>query len=137
MFKSPKSLSLCIPRFLLRQHFLQICQKYSHVYKIKHEDDDNDKHKTKKDNQEDYLQLYKSRGQHLLTNQRVLDSIVQKSDVKPTDTVLEIGPGTGNLTLKLLQVAKHVIAVEIDKRMIDILNKRVAESGLKHKITVR
>ncbi|KAL8123757.1 hypothetical protein AgCh_011667 [Apium graveolens] len=86
--------------------------------------------------QEDYLQLYKSRGQHLLTNQRVLDSIVQKSDVKPTDTVLEIGPGTGNLTLKLLQVAKHVIAVEIDMRMIEILNKRVAESGLEHKITV-
>ncbi|KAK1357611.1 rRNA adenine N(6)-methyltransferase [Heracleum sosnowskyi] len=136
MFKSPKSLSLCIPRLVIRQHFLQFCEKYSHVYKNKREDEENDKFKKKKEDQEDYLQLYKSRGQHLLTNQRVLDSIVQKSHVKPTDTVLEIGPGTGNLTLKLLEVAKHVIAVEIDKRMIEILNKRVAESGLEHKITV-
>lgn len=137
MLRSPKSLSFCITRFIIRQHFLQICEKYTSGYKNKHEDDDNNNnHRKKVESQEDYLQLYKSRGQHLLTNQRVLDSIVQKSDIKPTDTVLEIGPGTGNLTLKLLQVAKHVIAVEIDKRMVEILNKRVSECGLQHKITV-
>lgn len=45
--------------------------------------------------------------------------------MKPTDTVLEIGPGTGNLTVKLLEVAKKVIAVEVDPRMIIELQRRV------------
>lgn len=137
MLRRPKSLSSCISRFIIRPHFLQICTKYSYGYNNRNEDDEDDKYRKRKENQEGYLHLYKSRGQHILTNQRVLDSIIQKSDIKPTDTVLEIGPGTGNLTLKLLQVAKHVVAVEIDKRMIEILNKRVVEHGFEDKLTVR
>ncbi|RAL46539.1 hypothetical protein DM860_004818 [Cuscuta australis] len=90
----------------------------------------------RKENQEVNINLLKSRGQHLLTNPRILDSIVRKSGILPTDTVLEIGPGTGNLTLKLLNVAGKVIAIEVDKRMIEILNKRVAEHGLRDKLTV-
>ncbi|MCL7036124.1 hypothetical protein MKW94_026248 [Papaver nudicaule] len=82
------------------------------------------------------IYLHKSRGQHILTNPRVLDAIVSKADIKPTDTVLEIGPGTGNLTIRLLGVAKKVIAVEIDKRMVGILNKRVSEHGFEEKINV-
>ncbi|KAM1047790.1 hypothetical protein FF1_027019 [Malus domestica] len=83
-----------------------------------------------------YLQLHKNKGQHLLTNQRILDSIVRKSAIKPTDTVLEIGPGTGNLTLKLLEAAHRVVAVELDKRMVEVLQKRVAESGVQDRLTV-
>lgn len=82
------------------------------------------------------IYLHKSRGQHILTNPRVLDAIVKKADIRPTDTVLEIGPGTGNLTLRLLDVAQKVIAVEIDKRMIEILNNRVSQRGFEDKITV-
>ncbi|CAN1225842.1 Ribosomal RNA small subunit methyltransferase, mitochondrial [Linum perenne] len=78
----------------------------------------------------------KSKGQHLLTNPRILDTIVRKSAIKPTDTVLEIGPGTGNLTLRLLQVAKKVVAVELDSRMVEVLQKRVAESGFEDKLSV-
>ena len=48
----------------------------------------------------------------------VVQSIVDKSGLKSTDTVLEIGPGTGNLTLKLLEKVKKVIAVEVDPRMV-------------------
>ncbi|XP_055806497.1 ribosomal RNA small subunit methyltransferase, mitochondrial isoform X1 [Solanum dulcamara] len=44
--------------------------------------------------------------------------------------------GTGNLTLKLLEVAEKVIAIEIDKRMIEILHKRVSERGLQDRLTV-
>ncbi|KAJ6732224.1 RIBOSOMAL RNA SMALL SUBUNIT METHYLTRANSFERASE MITOCHONDRIAL [Salix purpurea] len=91
---------------------------------------------TKEHNQQDYLFLYKSKGQHLLTNQRILDTIVRKSSINPTDTVLEIGPGTGNLTLKLLNVASKVVAVEIDKRMVEVLNKRVKEHGFEEKLSV-
>ncbi|KAF2290805.1 hypothetical protein GH714_015549 [Hevea brasiliensis] len=80
------------------------------------------------------LYLYKSKGQHLLTNPRVLDTIVRISQIKSTDTVLEIGPGTGNLTIRLLEVAKKVVAVEIDKRMVEILCKRVSEHGLHEKL---
>jgi 18S rRNA (adenine1779-N6/adenine1780-N6)-dimethyltransferase len=48
-----------------------------------------------------------------------------KANLKPTDKVLEVGPGTGNLTVKILEVAKHVTAVEMDPRMAAELTKRV------------
>ena len=49
--------------------------------------------------------------------------LVQKSGTKPTDVVLEIGHGTGNLTKKLLEAAKS--AVELDPRMLLELKRRV------------
>jgi 18S rRNA (adenine1779-N6/adenine1780-N6)-dimethyltransferase len=51
---------------------------------------------------------------------------VDKAGVKPTDVVLEIGPGTGNLTMQLLARAKKVIAIEVDPRMVLELQRRVA-----------
>jgi len=54
----------------------------------------------------------------------MLHSIVEKSAIRTTDIVLEIGPGTGNLTALLLEKAKKVIAIEIDPRMVAELNKR-------------
>ena len=41
--------------------------------------------------------------------------------------MLEIGPGSGNLTLKLLEVAQHVVAIEIDPRMVSELKKRIPQ----------
>ncbi|KAL5707092.1 18S rRNA (adenine(1779)-N(6)/adenine(1780)-N(6))-dimethyltransferase [Ranunculus cassubicifolius] len=64
------------------------------------------------------VSFHKSKGQHILKNPLLVDSIVQKSGIKSTDTVLEIGPGTGNLTKKLLEAGKMVIAVELDPRMV-------------------
>lgn len=51
----------------------------------------------------------------------MVQSIVEKAGIKSTDVVLEIGPGTGNLTMKLLERAKKVIAVEYDHRMVSSL----------------
>lgn len=82
------------------------------------------------------FQLHKSRGQHLLTNPRVLDSIVRRAQVRSTDTVLEIGPGTGNLTVRLLEAAAKVVAVEIDERMVYALHRRVSELGFQDRLTV-
>ena len=48
-----------------------------------------------------------------------------KANLKPTDKVLEVGPGTGNLTVRILEKAKHVTAVEMDPRMAAELTKRV------------
>ena len=70
----------------------------------------------------------KSKGQHFLKNPLVVNSIVEKAALKGTDTVLEIGPGTGNMTVKLLAAAKKVIAVEVDPRMVAEVQKRVAET---------
>jgi len=71
-----------------------------------------------------------------LINQAILDQIVLKAELKPTDTVLEIGPGTGNLTLKLLALVKKVIAVEVDPRMVAELQKRVTKTPWKPKLEI-
>jgi len=64
-------------------------------------------------------------GQHFLKNPAVVDAIINKSGIRPTDIVLEVGPGTGNLTVRLLPQAKKVIAVEFDRRMVREVLKRV------------
>lgn len=64
-------------------------------------------------------------GQHILKNPGVAEAIVQKANLKPSDVVLEVGPGTGNLTVRILEKAKKVIAVELDPRMAAEVSKRV------------
>ena len=67
-------------------------------------------------------------GQHFLKNPLVVNAIVDKANMRPTDVCLEIGPGTGNMTMKLLGKAKKVVAVELDPRMVAEVQKRVAGS---------
>ncbi|KAG8917621.1 Dimethyladenosine transferase [Tulasnella sp. 418] len=64
-------------------------------------------------------------GQHILKNPLVAQGIVDKANLRPTDKVLEVGPGTGNLTIRILEKAKQVTAVEMDPRMAAELTKRV------------
>eukprot|EP01127_Copromyxa_protea_P016190 TRINITY_DN4771_c0_g1_i1.p1 TRINITY_DN4771_c0_g1~~TRINITY_DN4771_c0_g1_i1.p1 ORF type:complete len:316 (-),score=57.90 TRINITY_DN4771_c0_g1_i1:66-1013(-) len=80
--------------------------------------------------------MLKKHGQHLLKNPMIIQKIIDKAEIKPTDTVLEIGPGTGNLTLRLLEAAKKVIVVEVDPRMVAELQKRVSSSPYKDKLHV-
>ncbi|KAL5561000.1 hypothetical protein UlMin_030747 [Ulmus minor] len=82
------------------------------------------------------ISFHKSKGQHILKNPLLVDSIVQKSGIKSTDTVLEIGPGTGNLTKKLLEAGKKVIAVELDPRMVLELQRRFQGTPLSSRLTV-
>ena len=63
-------------------------------------------------------------GQHILKNPGVAQAIVDKADLKQSDIVLEVGPGTGNLTTRILEKAKRVFAVEQDPRMAAELTKR-------------
>ena len=67
----------------------------------------------------------KQLGQHILRNPLVAQSIVDKAGLRSTDIVLEVGPGTGNLTVRILAQAKKVVAVEMDKRLAAELAKRV------------
>jgi 18S rRNA (adenine1779-N6/adenine1780-N6)-dimethyltransferase len=80
--------------------------------------------------------MNKSRGQHLLKNNNIIQEIVSKSGVNPSHTVLEIGPGTGNLTALLLDTAKSVVAVEIDPRMVATLVKRFSPTQNYHKLKI-
>jgi len=79
----------------------------------------------------------KSKGQHILRNPALVDSIVAKAGLKPTDTVLEVGPGTGNLTKRLLEAGvKAVVAVELDPRMVLELNRRFQGHPLSSRLKV-
>ena len=82
------------------------------------------------------ISFHKSKGQHILKNPLIVDSIVQKAGIKPTDTILEIGPGTGNLTKKLLEAGKVVVAVEVDPRMVLELQRRFQGSPLASRLKV-
>lgn len=66
----------------------------------------------------------KSLGQNFLINENVVENIVQKAEISKEDLVIEIGPGLGTLTKELLEKAGKVIAIELDKRMIEILTDR-------------
>ncbi len=75
-------------------------------------------------------------GQHFLKNPAVVDAIIHKSHIQPTDTVLEVGPGTGNLTVKMLPLCKKLVAVEYDVRMVREVLKRVEGSAKEHCFSV-
>ncbi|KAH7849404.1 hypothetical protein Vadar_017366 [Vaccinium darrowii] len=116
MLNRSESLSVFVSRLILGRHFLlQLFHSKSISGRRRHNlrgDEDIDKirfQKTKGRQEEGFIRLLKSR---------------------------EIGPGTGNLTWRLLEACEKVVAVEIDKRMVEILRSRAAESGLEDRLTV-
>lgn len=62
-------------------------------------------------------------GQHFILSDAVLETMVAESGVGPEDTVLEIGPGWGALTVRLCASAQSVVAVELDQRVLPALEK--------------
>lgn len=77
----------------------------------------------------------KSLGQNFLVNEGVLNKIIIAAEIKKDDIILEVGPGTGNLTAKLVLEAKEVIAVEKDKRLISQLQKSFTKPTFVNPIT--
>ncbi|PFH50352.1 hypothetical protein AMATHDRAFT_61156 [Amanita thiersii Skay4041] len=75
-------------------------------------------------------------GQHILKTPQTVQRIVEAANLKPTDKVLEVGPGTGNLTVRILDKAKHVTAVEMDPRMAAEVIKRVQGTPDQRKLEV-
>jgi 16S rRNA (adenine1518-N6/adenine1519-N6)-dimethyltransferase len=67
-------------------------------------------------------------GQHWLRSEAALTQIVQAATLTPDDRVLEIGPGTGVLTRKLLPVVQAVVAVELDRDLLQLLRKQFDRS---------
>jgi 16S rRNA (adenine1518-N6/adenine1519-N6)-dimethyltransferase len=66
----------------------------------------------------------KKLGQNFLIDENVVQSIVDASNITKDDLIIEIGPGLGTLTAKLLEKAGKVIAIELDERMMKILKDR-------------
>lgn len=67
----------------------------------------------------------RSKGQNFLINEEIYNKIIEISDLKKSDTVLEVGPGLGFLTCKLASKVKKVIAVEIDSNLASLLKKDI------------
>src|SRR5271154_1408530 len=70
------------------------------------------------------IQLTRSLGQNFLHDGNQLRRIVDTAEIKPTDKILEIGPGLGPLTELLLEKADEVLAVEMDGRLVEFLCER-------------
>lgn len=73
-------------------------------------------------------------GQHFLKDKNVIRRIVEKAGVKEGDLVLEVGPGRGALTEALLDAGAHVVAIEVDRSLVEYLKQ--AFSGKKLDIIV-
>ena len=70
------------------------------------------------------IKANKSLGQNFLIDDTVIEDIVGGASIVKDDLVIEIGPGLGSMTALLVEKAKKVICVELDKKMIKILNDR-------------
>ncbi len=75
------------------------------------------------------LRPTKTLGQNFVIDGNICQKIVRTAQVDENDSVLEIGPGLGSLTLALLQRAREVVAVEIDQRLVNRLPQTAREQG--------
>lgn len=66
----------------------------------------------------------KSFGQNFLVDEEVVNNIIKKAEVSNEDLIIEIGPGLGTLTSRLLEKAGKVICIEVDNKMVKILEDR-------------
>jgi 16S rRNA (adenine1518-N6/adenine1519-N6)-dimethyltransferase len=76
------------------------------------------------------MKAKQSLGQNFLINQPVTERMIALAGITRDDTVLEVGPGRGILTRTLLCNASHVIAVEKDDNLVDLLKEMFKESDL-------
>ena len=70
------------------------------------------------------IRANKDLGQNFLINNEVVENIVNSSEISQDDMVIEIGPGLGTLTKYLLEKAGKVLCIELDRKMIEILEDR-------------
>ncbi len=73
------------------------------------------------------FRLTKSLGQNFLTDKNIIDKIIEGSGITGGDLVIEIGPGIGVITYEASLTARQVIAVEIDRNLIPILQETLTE----------
>ncbi|KAF4677321.1 DNA polymerase epsilon subunit 2 [Perkinsus chesapeaki] len=75
------------------------------------------------------LVMYRNRGGHLLQNEDIITRILVAARIRPSDTVLEMGPGTGNMTIKLSELANRVVAMEVNEGLAKEVERRAEMKG--------
>ncbi|CAB4540947.1 MAG: 16S rRNA (adenine(1518)-N(6)/adenine(1519)-N(6))-dimethyltransferase RsmA [Actinobacteria bacterium] len=78
----------------------------------------------------------KKLGQNFVTDPNTIRKIVASAKLDSSETVVEIGPGLGSLTLGLLEAVEHVIAVEIDAKMAAAIEQTVAKRAAGRKFSL-
>jgi 16S rRNA (adenine1518-N6/adenine1519-N6)-dimethyltransferase len=73
------------------------------------------------------VRFSKSLGQNFIINDMIINEIIRRGEISEDDSILEIGPGIGVLTQALAETAHQVIAVELDNKLIPILNETLEE----------
>jgi 16S rRNA (adenine1518-N6/adenine1519-N6)-dimethyltransferase len=66
-------------------------------------------------------------SQHFLVDRNILNKVIRTAQVEKEDVILEVGPGLGEMTLALARQVEKVIAVEIDPKLVAILNKKMKD----------
>jgi 16S rRNA (adenine1518-N6/adenine1519-N6)-dimethyltransferase len=74
----------------------------------------------------------KKLGQNFLVSKKILQKIIEISNLSKDEIVLEVGPGIGNLTIEMAKKAKKIIAIEKDQRMIEILKEQLKNFDIKN-----
>ncbi|MEM2109752.1 MAG: 16S rRNA (adenine(1518)-N(6)/adenine(1519)-N(6))-dimethyltransferase RsmA [Candidatus Odinarchaeota archaeon] len=82
---------------------------------------------TKRILRENSIRLRKRLGQSFITDSKYISKQLQAGELDKEDTVLEIGAGIGNLTIKISPLVKKIYAIELDESLVEILRKRSAE----------
>lgn len=72
----------------------------------------------------------KQRGQNFVMDPNTVRTIVERAGIQPGQSVLEVGPGLGSLTLGLLEAEAHVIAIELDRGLARLLPSTLAARGV-------
>lgn len=76
---------------------------------------------------ENNIRLSKRLGQNFLISEKAIARLVEAADITGSDTIVEIGPGIGNLTKEMAKPAKQIIAIEKDERMCELLKKTLKD----------
>lgn len=76
----------------------------------------------------------KKLGQNFLVSDIAINNIIEYSDIKETDLIIEIGPGLGTLTKEILEKKAKVIAIELDNKMLEILKERFVVEIINNKL---
>ncbi|MDO4570181.1 MAG: 16S rRNA (adenine(1518)-N(6)/adenine(1519)-N(6))-dimethyltransferase RsmA [Planctomycetia bacterium] len=66
-------------------------------------------------------------GQNFLLDQNLLKLLVRRADIRPTDVVLEVGSGSGGLTIQMAPLAAHVVTVELDPQLYQLASEELHE----------
>lgn len=83
------------------------------------------------------MRAKKSLGQNFLKSVPAIKSLILSGNIEPTDIVLEVGPGKGVLTEKLLEKAQKVIAIEKDRELIGLLQEKFSQEITSGKLELR